>query len=276
MELLIRGHGTVRGQLHVDGDVVRVIDDQQRQQQFERARVVSISGGAKREVDNWSAKLSLGANFRAGNTEQVDYNGRAIARRTTARNRVNLDYIGNYSIISDVEQANNHRATANWDRFITERLYVSLLFGEYFRDPFSNIRDRATLGAGVGYQIKDTARTDWQASAGPAFQRTRSFDVTPGEPESESTPALVAGTKLGLELTKSIDLDYEYRFQITNKKSGSYNHHMLITFEFELTKRLDFEVSLVWDRIKNPRPDSEGNVPRSDDYRLEVGLGWDF
>jgi hypothetical protein len=39
-----------------------------------------------------------------------------------------------------------------------------------------------------------------------------------------------------------------------------------------LHSRIDF----VWDRIQEPRPDSDGVVPEQDDYRFILGLGLDF
>jgi hypothetical protein len=46
--------------------------------------------------------------------------------------------------------------------------------------------------------------------------------------------------------------------------------------EFELTRLLDFDITLVWDRIQDPRPDSDGVVPEQNDFRLTFGLGFDF
>ena len=237
---------------------------------------MSITNGSQNEIDHWSAKVLLGANYREGNTEQIEYNGHLNVARYTVRNRITGDYIGNYSITQEVEQANNHRATTGWDRFVTEKFFVTLLFGEYFRDRFQNIRHRGTLGAGVGYQIADTPRVEWQAAMGPAFQRTRFFDVTETTSEAESTPAWIASTELDVEVTGSIDFSYDYRLQWTNELSGTYNHHMVTGLEFELTKRIDLDVSLVWDRIQNPRPTSEGFVPLPNDYRLIFSWGFEL
>ena len=52
--------------------------------------------------------------------------------------------------------------------------------------------------------------------------------------------------------------------------------HSDAPFETDITKRLDFDIKLIWDRIENPRPDSEGNEPEQDDFRLVVGIGFDW
>jgi long-subunit fatty acid transport protein len=51
---------------------------------------------------------------------------------------------------------------------------------------------------------------------------------------------------------------------------------MIGTFEVELTDALDFELSLVWDRINKPRANADGSVPKQDDYRVIFGVGYDF
>ena len=89
-------------------------------------------------------------------------------------------------------------------------------------------------------------------------------------------PVVTASTDLEVEINKSIDFVYSYGLQFTNKVSGSYNHHMLTGFETEWTSVLDFDITLVWDRIKDPRPDSADIVPEQDDYRMIVSLGVEF
>jgi hypothetical protein len=36
--------------------------------------------------------------------------------------------------------------------------------------------------------------------------------------------------------------------------------------EIELTRRLDLDLSFVWDRIQDPKPEADGQVPEHDDY----------
>jgi hypothetical protein len=51
---------------------------------------------------------------------------------------------------------------------------------------------------------------------------------------------------------------------------------MLASFETDITKLLDFDVTLVWDRIQRPRENEDGDVPLQDDFRLTVGLTFDW
>ena len=75
---------------------------------------------------------------------------------------------------------------------------------------------------------------------------------------------------------KWLDFLFDYRFQVVNEVSGQYNHHMVISFETEVTSLIDFDISLVWDRIQKPREAEDGTVPVQDDFRLTVGLTFEF
>ncbi len=274
IQVMITGREVRTGQLLMEGDSVTVLGRQE--QRIERSEIISLAAGAPKEINYWSAKLTLGSSVQRGNSDLSESNAQVKIDRTTARNRLNFDYLGNYNTAVEVVTANNHRGSLGWQKPLTDRFFVAPVFGEYFRDPFQNIARRLTLGTGVGYDLIDTTRIDWRVIGGPAYQETRFSDVVPGESESESTPALIGGSYFELELTDAIDFNHDYRFQIVNKVSGTYNHHMVTGFEVELTSLLDFDITFIWDRIEDPRPDSDGNVPDSDDFRLILGLGLDF
>jgi hypothetical protein len=46
--------------------------------------------------------------------------------------------------------------------------------------------------------------------------------------------------------------------------------------EFEIHKRLKLDLSLIWDRVGDPKADSNGVKPKTDDYRMITALGIDF
>jgi len=100
--------------------------------------------------------------------------------------------------------------------------------------------------------------------------------VAEGESETEKTGALWAGTKYTNELTKDIDYTFDYRFLIVKPEAGRYTHHFVTSLSVDSFGPLDFDISFVWDRVQQPRPESSGVVPKKDDFRLIFGLGFDF
>jgi len=266
---------TVDGILQVIGDkVIVTVGDERRE--FQRGQLISIAPGGDKEIDYWSGKISFGFNFAEGNTEQTQYNAKANIKRRSSETRFLIDYLGNLTETDSVETVNNDRIQGQFDIFTTQKYFFRPVFGEYYRDPLKNIKYRVTLGGGMGYYIIDTSKTEWEVAAGPAYQTTQFDSVEPGEDKREWTPVLMGGTNFDTELTESIDFIFKYTFQILNDASGTYTHHSVTTFETELTKWLDFDTSLVWDRIENPTPDDDGIVPKKDDYYLIFSLGIDF
>ena len=267
--------GTIAiGKLLIDQETVRVMGDED--QQFPRAGVLSITAGAPKEINYWSIKASIGANIRQGNTEQIEMTSKANLIRRTPKNRINFDLLSTFNRTDGDVAADNQRATAGWNHYFSKRFYWTPVYGEWYRDPFVNIAQRWTIGMGAGYEIIDTSKITWDANGGLAYQTTSFGSVGEGEDDSANTPALVIGTTYDHELTKWMDFLFGYNFMIVNEESGNYTHHLETGLEFELTTIIDFDITFVWDRIQNPRPDALGIFPEQDDYRLIFVLGFDL
>ena len=274
VQVRFKDQPAVVGRLVIDDQTVRVVGA--AEQQFERAGVLSITPGEPREINYWSGIATFGFNLRRGNSDQLEANTLATARRRTVSTRLLLDYVGNYNSTDDLTVTNNQRVNAGVDWFVTERFFVRPAVVEYFRDPFQNFAHRWTIGAGVGYQLVDTARVSWEVNGGPSYQHTTFDSVVEGESPDESTFAASAGTVYTNALTGSIDYLLDYRFLIVKPEAGRYTHHFLTGLSLDAVGPLDVNVSFVWDRVEKPRAEVSGLTPKKDDYRLIFGLGFDF
>lgn len=266
---------TVIGNLEIVGDKVVVTSDGGAQE-FARSSLVSIAEGSAEEIDYWSVKVSLGANLRRGNSDLLEYTGAANVRRRDADSRVLVDYLGNYSEAEGTQTANNQRLSAAYDLFKTRRHFWRVVGAEYFSDPFQNFRHRLTVGTALGYHIVDTAKTEWDITAGLAYQYSEFVSVEAGRSNTNDTPALSVGTTYNHDLRHWIELIVGYDFLVVNEDAGTYTHHFVTTVSTDLIGDLDFDVSLVWDRIQDPQAKSDGTVPERDDYRLILSLSYDF
>ena len=281
----VRGHKlfSVRfeGPLTVVG-ILKVVDDkvfvttEEEVLEFDRSRLISIAYGEPKEIGYWSAKISLGLDVREGNSDQISYSASAHAQRRTSESRFFIDYLGIFDKTEEVETANSQRVSSYYDIFKTRKFFWRPVFGEYFRDPFSNIQNRVTVGTGIGYHIIDTSKTEWDITPGVAYQYTQNVSVEAGQDTDNSTPALVVGTVYDTELTKKIDFNASYRFYIVNQESGKYTHHAKAAIEIELTRMLDLDLSFVWDRIQDPKPETDGRVPNQDDFYFFFGIGFEL
>lgn len=276
----IENHDPVTGNLQISGDKITITDGDDVQE-FKRSDLISLTPSGKSEADLWALKFTLGLNVRDGNTDQLDYNSKFNAKRRTAKTRFILDYIGNISKTGDadgnlVETINNHRVNASHNIYATRYFFFTPILGEYYRDPFQNIDQRVTIGIGLGYTIFDTGVYEWNVNGGPAYVATDYLSVQPGEKEKVEAAALIFGTDFDAELTSTLDFIFKYNIQAADKDSGGYTHHMIGTFESEISGSLDFDISLIWDRISQPATDADGIKPVPDDYRLTVGVTYTY
>ena len=267
--------GDVVGNFQMTGDKVLVVSGEESRE-FKRADVVSVVHGKPKESNYWSAKFSLGLNISEGNSARRDTNLMLNVKRRTSDSRFITDYLGYYSESEGNKTDDNHRLGSTYDIFRTRRFFWRPLLAEFFRDPFQNIDYQLTVGAGAGYQLIDTSKTEWSIAAGPAFKYTKFETVEQGESGSESTPALWAGTDYDRELTSKMDLILGYSTVIGNQDSGGYTHHAIATLETELLSWLDFDTSFIWDYTQNPTRNSDGSLPEKNDYRFVIGLGLDY
>jgi hypothetical protein len=271
----IQGREPVTGQLLIKGDQVSIATGDHTHE-FSRTKLVSITPSAYRELENWSVNATLGFNTRQGNTESIEYNLLLGLERRTPGSRISLDYLGNFNETEGLQVANNHRLNGSWDLFSGNRLFWRPVIGQYFRDEFQNIDHQGTLETGLGYELIDNSRTDWTVSGGLGANFVRYGSVEAGEDRSQQSPALSVGTDFETEITDWMDYLLVAHVTFLDDDSGAYQHHLLTTLSTELTGRLDLDVSFVWDRIQKPRVRADGSVPEKDDYRLMLGLGFDF
>ena len=274
----IDGVGPATGVLEISGEVVRLVNGDDVRV-FRRSQLISLSSTGDREIDLWSVDLALSLNVRSGNTNQVDYTTRLSVKRRTARSRVLMNYVGNISKTDAgtgtlVETINNNRLSASWSVYATRHFYYTPMFAEYYRDPFQNIDQRLTAGFGIGYTILDTGKLEWNVTVGPAYQHIRYISVQPGADEKVDGGALVLTTDYDHELTNRLDFIFNYSLTAASSDLGGYTHHLLASFESEITGSLDFDISFMWDHVGQTTEDSEGNKPEPDDYRIMVGLNW--
>jgi Protein of unknown function, DUF481 len=129
---------------------------------------------------------------------------------------------------------------------------------------------------GVGYYIFDRPGLEWLVTGGPGFQYTKFETVETGQADSASTPAAVLQTTFKADITPRLKFVETVSAMLTKQEAGFYSHHAVSTFEFEIKRHLDLDVSFVWDYLQNPQVESSGAVPQRSDFRLNLGVGVKF
>ena len=265
----------VIGRVEVDGKTITVRSGEETLV-YPLEDVAAITASATRERDRWSGDLSLGFNARSGNTEFIEYNMSAGIERRTARSRTTIDYLGNFNETEEVQVANNHRVSASVDRFTGSRLFWRPLIAQYFRDPFQNIEHQGTLVTGLGYEMMDSSRTEWDFFAAVGFNYVERVSVEEGQPTNSTSPSLSVGTEFETELTSWMDFEFSFSASFLDEESGTYQHHLESTLSSDLSGNFDIDVSFVWDRTEDPPALEDATIPEQDDFRLLISLAYDF
>ena len=86
----------------------------------------------------------------------------------------------------------------------------------------------------------------------------------------------VLGTTFGADITKYLEFDFLYRVNLGIPDVNKTTHHSEAVFSFDIWGPLDFDVSLIFDRLEDPRPDDSGDTPKKNDLQFVAGLGVDF
>ena len=274
MTVGLTGRRAITGTLLVKGD--QLVVGGETVMRYHRDELLSIIPGTPSELNYWSGKLSLGSTVRRGNTNQTDGNGDLRILRRSPDSRIELKFNGAYTRVSDVETSSYQRLDGKWDIFLSREFYVTPLFFEGFRDPFQNVELRFTPGAGAGYHLADRGGLTWDVDGGLGYQLLRYDSVEPGESKEQTSAAVMFGTTLDTDLTKRIEFEFTYSAQLAFNDAIGTNQHARGTLSVDLTGHLDLDLSLIWDSIGAPVADADGVIPQNDDYRFQVGLGWDF
>ena len=186
MYTLFEGQEPFYGKVVVSNDIVTVLGPEAVSQPLELLTGIT-HGGGKTGIRNWSGKAVVGVSLQSGNNRQTTVNTSAELARRTPNTTLLLDYLGNYSQVNDVKNANNDRVNLSYDIRLNQDWFVRPVQLECYHDPLANISYRLTGGVGAGYYIFDRNDLKWTVSAGPGFQYTRFDTVEPGEPDTAST-----------------------------------------------------------------------------------------
>ena len=263
------------GFLQVRGQQV-LVNSADRNYEFDRNDLVSVTPFAEQERDRWRGDIKLGLNVREGNTDIWEYSIGTKLQRRTPVSRWTLDYSGYKNETDGARVEDSHRVNLAADRFTGRRLYWRPVSAQYFRDKLQNIEHQATVDSGIGYHFVDTPRTTWDLKAGVGGNYLENVSVEVGESTGNWSPVGTLGMDLDIEVTSWLDYELFIDMWFLEKEAGKYQHHIVTVLSTDLFGDLDLDISFEWNHTENPKADELGDIPEQDDYRFNVGLSYEF
>jgi putative salt-induced outer membrane protein YdiY len=262
----------VTGTAEMRKDVVRVRTSDGEVVEFARSEIVSIIQGGENESSYWSGDVGVAFSLSKGNSDQVDASAKVHIKRETGLTRWVSHYRGIYSELDGDENAQNHRASSDFDIYVARGFFVTAPSVEYFRDEFQNVRTRITPGLALGYEFARSAKVEWNVSLGGSYQYTEFFEGA----DADHNVAVVGDISLEIDVTSNLDLDTLYTVQLVPTDLDRTNHHLETELSIDVLDPVELDITFIWDRIEKPVASDEGDRSKSDDIRVMVGLSVDF
>jgi len=136
------------------------------------ADTVDTGGGADRQDsgERWSASSEFGLTGASGNTDRINLNGKATARRESEVDRLNLSVQARFAREDGAETENEIIGRSRYERDFSPRWFA---FGglELERDEFEDLDLRSVLTAGTGVFLIKREAQELKARGGFGYQR---------------------------------------------------------------------------------------------------------
>lgn len=117
----------------------------------------------------WTGEGAFNAGYTTGNTETTDIGLTVKADREQGPWTIGLEAAADFGETDGLETRNRWGLGLQLDRQINDKLYG---FGRasYEQDEFSGFESRAFLGAGLGYAVLESERTQWSIEGAPGLR----------------------------------------------------------------------------------------------------------
>ena len=239
---------------------------------FDKSRLMSIVPAHRREISNWSYRLSVGATTRRGNTESVDYSAFSRLRREDAFQRATLEYNGAFGLVRDELNTNKHRGTLYWDLYLSKYFYLAPLWSDALYDEFQNIEVRGLVASGAGVHAVDNKKLRIDVQAALGYAGTKFISVEPEQDPYQHGMLVVPQLALEWDITGDIEFEALWSSSLVVTELSQSFHHATARFEIDITDIFDFDISAIYDRQEGPVADADGNIPYKDDLSTTVGI----
>jgi hypothetical protein len=271
---VFENRGTVIGEAVIDRQYVR-IRDEGGWRTFRRDELLSIVPGNEREWDYWSVEAFAGFGLRSGNSDQVDIDTILTFEREDALSRFHGSYQGSYGRLDGKQNANVHRGRTHISLFVSRDYFVTPFSFEVFSDRFQNIAYRLSPSAGGGYRAIKKKSMEWNLALEAGYQFTEFRSAA--EEDSSDTVTLIPSTEFEMDITKAVELEFDYQVMIGLTEIGDTSHHATTVLSVDIVDDvLDFDVVFTWDRIEDPAKDDDGSRPKKNDLRVTVGFSLEY
>lgn len=225
---------------------------------------------------HWKGTLGLGALWTDGNSETAGISGTFLAERRGEKDRWTLEAFANYAENTDDTRVapadktevtvNNYGGGAKYDYFHSAKTYV---FGNGAAkvDHIADLDHRAILGAGLGYQWKETETLQWGTEIGLSYV-DENFEGTVNDTDFL---AVRAASNLDYKISKSASFVQRAEVLPSLEDSDDVIANVDNILQLNITGSWIAQIQYVLN--------FDGSVPSGNDeadHRVVLTLNWSF
>ncbi|MFQ5696309.1 MAG: YdiY family protein [Terriglobia bacterium] len=208
-------------------------------------------------LDLWRGSADAGLSSTSGNSDTVTLSLGFNATRQTARDTVSA-YLNSLFARDSTDAptevtANTVRGGARYERNLGARL-LTFGFTDLEFDELQGLDLRTVLGGGVGWRLRESARTVFKVFTGGSFNQ----EFFENEPTRRSGEALL-GEEVSHRLTDFLSLRERFQFFPNLSETGEFRATLDAGAEARLNDWLSWQITLSDRFLSNPPPGTEKN-----------------
>jgi putative salt-induced outer membrane protein YdiY len=253
-----------------------IVESENGTQTFDRSEMDSIISGGEREKDWWSMKLRFGLTLNRGNTEQLTFNVDFNTRREDELTLLDLSYNTTFGRTNGVQNVKRHLGELDFNVFLSDRWFLTPLFGQLFNDRFQKIQFRATPAAGAGVHIFDLPKVEWDFQTGVGYQYLKypeGTSISPDGRNPQNDCFIPLFTYADFDITGDIGLTLSWLTNLVVTTIGNTNHTGKADLAIELNSVINLDIAFLFFRTEDPATSSDPDVTvYKNDYQLVVGV----
>lgn len=219
---------------------------------------------APKPASSWKTSAAIGATLTRGNSDTLTVNGTIDTSKKWGKNEAGAGFSVTYGETDDTETANSMAAYAQYNRLLTDRLFV---YGrvDFSRDKLADINYRIGLSPGAGYYFIKNNKFTLSGEIGPGYIWEEVGGV------SNDYFSLHVGEKFTWEINDRARLWQSLSYDPEVEDFENYLLRAEIGFETDILKDLSLRVVAI---------DTYRNVPaagrQKNDFQLITGIAYKF
>ena len=240
-------------------------DDLLTTESIDLSRLESMSYEKKPPV-RVSGRINIGASSTSGNTNTDQLNGELEIVARSDKNRVIL--------LAEInrQESDGEQTESNWityfgyDHFISKKWYA-YASASAENDKFKDINLRTTLGAGAGYQIFETKKTNWAMELGLSYVNTDYIN------EADSDYPAARWAMSFIQKLFDSKIEFFNRDSVHSALDDSNNMFLRTRtgLRFPIVERMNSTIQYNYDYDNNPAP---GRVKEDKAWLFTLGYTW--